>query len=155
MKRGRRKAAERVRNLLGVERTKLHGGFPSDHVGKDRTRRDRGNAALRFKSRNCNAPVINTHCKVQNVAANRIGDVDSCARVRQISPVMRIAKMFEDRIVKQTTPIPRKSRLETHERTTSRTGRNFQYNAPRATLIVDSAICKAVSQIVRLRVQTD
>jgi hypothetical protein len=155
MKCGGWKTAQRVRNLPGVEGAKLRDGFPGDHVRKDGTRRDRRYAALRFESRHCKFAVLKTYSEMQNVPANRIGDVDSCGRLRQISRVMRITKMFEDGIVKQTTLALRKSTLEAHERTTSRTGRNFQYNSRRATLIVDSRICKGVSQIVRLLVQTD
>lgn len=63
--------------------------------------------------------------------------------------------MFENGLVKQRTSRELQIVSETYKKTTRRTGRMFQYNAPRIALIVDSAMCKGVSQIVRLLVQTD
>jgi hypothetical protein len=155
VKGSRRKPAERIGNLLRLQRAQFSSGFPGNHVGEDRTRSNGSDATLRLEASRENAPVIKPHRKPQNIAANRIAHFHNGAGIGQIASVMRAAKMFQNGVAEQEFLTTIKTRLETHKKTTSRTGRPFQYNAPGVALIVDNAMCKAVSQIVRFGVQTD
>ncbi len=99
VKRRRRKPAKRIRYLLGGNGTRLRWSFPAQEIGQHGARCNRGDATLRLETRRGNAAGFNSNGEPQYIAADRICRFDNSGGIGKVACIMRIAEMFEHRIV--------------------------------------------------------
>jgi len=95
-----RQSAQRLRKKFGAKGTRFPKRPISQLLGKQRSARNRCGAAAAQKTRLHNALAIDTHRKLQDVAANRIAHFDFGIRAGKIARVARMLKMVENGVTK-------------------------------------------------------
>jgi hypothetical protein len=99
---GRRQTAERLGDFLGRYAASLRGRFARQKIGEQRARGDGGHTSLRLKARLGDAIGFEAHGQAQHVATDGIRDFSRHGGIAKISGVVRIAEVFEDRVVKHS-----------------------------------------------------
>lgn len=95
---GGRQAAERARDVIGRDGAGFGRRLTRQQIRQNRTRRDGRDAALRLEPSGADAAVFEANRKSQDIAADRIGDFDRGRGVRQVSGVVRVLEVIEERL---------------------------------------------------------
>jgi len=96
MERGRWQTAEFSRDLIRCNVASFRERFSRQDIREGRTRSNRRHAALSLEASHGNRPGVHTYGKPKNIAADGICDFHDGRCPRQVSRIVRVAKMVED-----------------------------------------------------------
>lgn len=91
-----RKTAKRSGDIRSRDLTRVGQRFTPDKFRERGCRSERSDAALAFETDVGDAAVFDARGEAEDVAANRIGDIDGCCGVGKVASIARVLKMVED-----------------------------------------------------------